>query len=308
MKRSALILCVIMAIGLLSACSKDQPEATQTSADTIETTTVTSETTALPTLTPSPTPTPIPSPIYVEEMYSIRANGDRILSSVEKTQDDHIVYSALYFLSGHGISDEVFYEYDDNGLLIGTVSTNTVKKDDYITSRNYCDIDHDSNGNITKKTYESYEVDPDTSEETYSATYVIDYEYDDEDRLISERYYDQTTGKTSYENSYEYDENGRLSAMISISQYGTEKTVYTYSGDLLINEKRYLSDQLCYETDHQYDENGNEILRTETSYDHTHWETDTCQSYFEYDEEGRVIKSGNYDYPENYSEYVYYTE
>lgn len=325
MRRVVLAMSVGLALCLLGACDQKTPEITQT--ESVATTT-TAAATATPTPTPSPTPTPVPIPVFVKETYSVKDDDNKTLIAVEKTQGDLVIYSASYFMSGNGIQSESFKEYDDEGKLISSVTTSTLKRDDYVTTKIYATYDYDENGNIASITEDNYIVDPETEEEIYDTSYIHMYQYDwngylscvsysnsvDHTVLSEERYTNDDDGRPIEINSltdvatYAYDENGNVIDLKVSSEDNVVEIMYTYNNDLLVYEKEYISDKLCYETSYQYDDNGNMILMSETSYDLAHGGYDKSQNYYEYDEEGNLIKSGNADNPDSYTEYVYYFE
>ena len=324
MKRVALAMSVVMALCLFGACDKKTPETTETTTKTSETTTA--ATTAEPT--PTPSPTPIPVPISVKETYSVKDDDTRTLIAVEKTQGDQVIYSASYFMNGQGIQSETVMEYDDEGKLRNSVTTSTLKRDDYVTTKVYSLYEYDENGNLCKITEDNYTVDPDTKEEIYDSTYIHEYQYDSDGYLIYDGYYDPDSGLFMSDNRYTNDENGNLIEIVSLtgvttylydengnvidyksaSEDSVVEIMYTYNGDLLVYEKEYISDKLCYETSYQYDDNGNMILMSETSYDLAHGGSDKSQYYYEYDEDGNLIRSGNAGNPDSCNEYVYYFE
>ena len=325
MKKAALAMSVVLALCLFGACDKKTPETTVAQQESIETTT-TAAATATPT--PSPTPTPVPVPVFVKETYTVRDDGTRTLIAVEKTQGNDVIYSASYFMSGNGLQSESVREYGDDGKLISIISTFTLKRDDYVTTKTYAGYEYDENGNVIRTTEENYTVDPDTEEETYDSTYIYEYQYDPNGYLIHDIYYNSDDNSVLIDESYTNDENGRPTYITTLtgtttyvyddsgnvidSVVRTEDSVveimYTYNGDLLVYEKEYISDKLCYETSYQYDDNGNMILKSETSYDLAHGGSDKSQNYYEYDEDGNLVKSGNADNPDSYVEYVYYFE
>lgn len=325
MKRAVLAMSMVLAMGLLGACGNETPETTVSQTEIVETA-ATAAATATPT--PSPTPTPVPIPVFVKETYSVKDDGNKTLIAVEKNQGDQVIYSASYFMSGKGIQNEVEREYDDNGKLISSVSTSTLKRDDYITTRIYTSYEYDENGNVTTITEECYTVDPETGEETYDSAYIHMYQYDhdgylsyvmysnsdDHTILSEERYTNDENGRPieivtlTGVTTYSYDENGNVIDYKVSSEDSVVEIMYTYNSDLLVYEKEYISDKLCYETSYQYDDNGNMILMSETSYDLAHGGSDKSQNYYEYDEDGNLVKSGNADNPDSFNEYVYYFE
>ncbi|MCR5802729.1 MAG: hypothetical protein K6G47_00580 [Clostridia bacterium] len=326
MKRVALAMSVVLALCLLGACDRKTPKTTEAQAESVATTTTTTAATATPT--PSPTPTPVPVPVFVKETYSVKDGDTKTLIAVEKTQADKVIYSASYFMSGSGIQSESAKEYDDKGKLISSVSTSTLKRDDYVTTKTYASYEYDEDGNLITVTEENYTVDPDTKEEIYDTSYIHMYQYNSDGSLSYAAYFNSEDNDLLSEETYRYDEKGMITEIVSmtgITAYSYDENgnvveyevssedsiveiMYTYNGDHLVYEKEYISDKLCYETSYQYDDNGNMILMSETSYDLAHGGSDKSQNYYEYDEEGNLIKSGNADNPDSYTEYVYYFE
>jgi len=330
MKKSEVILCLILFAGLLCACEgRAEEPVTATSSSTSSVTlsaTITEETeTSLETV---PSPTPVPSPVYVTEKYSVNPEGE-ILTDVKKIRDGELIYEAEYFRSGNGIQKEIINEYDPDGLLISSVTVLTVKKYDYYTTKGYTVYEYDTDGSLIKEITENCDVDPGTSEETYNSWTLTEYGYDDDGYLISKKTKDYITGallsSVTYENDgngnqvrvlssdgneylYEYDFENNVISFVNNAPDHSNKTTYSYSNGLLSYKKEYIDGYLSYEYSYQYDGIGNLSEVTEVSYDRTHKESYTSKYSYEYDDLGRLMKIINSDNPESYEEYVYYIE
>lgn len=338
MKKIALFMCFVLMASLIGGCSDKKPS--NESAAAIEVTTTTSETikeTVAPT--PTPTPTPEPADIYVNEAYFHKNNGDTVLTELKKFQDDKLIYEASFFRSGNGIQLERSYEYDDEGSLTEIIETSVYRSDDYHTVRRYLDHEYDDAGNLILITESDYIVDDETSEEIFSSSFKNEYSYDKDGDLLSEERSDADTGRLISSRENTYDEEGRLissriidednsSDTIEYYSYDTEGKLislrtettdvngtsvtsrnYSYDGELLTGETLYQGDStLIYSSFYGYDDEGHMTYSETRSFDHAHGGSESTICYFEYDEEGRIVKSWDHDDPESYTEYVYYVE
>ena len=181
-------------------------------------------------------------------------------------------------------------EYHDSGRKWKEARYDSKNRLSYETKYEY-DV---RNNMITQHDYQ-YDYYYDTRLQIHE---IYHYEYDDQGRKISMWYgigedTDEAIVVDGYfgPTYYFYDEEGKLIR----EETGYTYTVYEYEGSLLVNEASYVDegDNVFYAigTEYEYDEEGRLIKSTYFEEEHE------CVGYttYEYDEEGRLAKSTYYE-------------
>lgn len=198
-------------------------------------------------------------------------------SSAETTKPGRTSRMTVY-----GANDEVYYRhehvYDGNGNMISVTSYNGSGEE-----TGHVDIIYDEHGNklvdyLTRgvgHTYYNGVLFPEVNEQTGAVSpieqkYTMEPEYDGSRNLIKRSYY-EPSGELYYYEEYEYDGDGNRSCRRQFDENG----------------ECYLYEFL------EYDTAGNLITRKE----YNGWDDTIRYSYvFEYNSEGKEIKSSMYDH------------
>lgn len=240
----------------------------------------------------------VPDRIY-KEAIALRDSGDymgavRTFRKIkhykdvqEKLEDFKIVYTKeLYTSNSEKYSDDITYEYDENGNMILKVN---IDEDGDVDRYTY---EYDENGNLVLQKH--------TGPDWYEYEFTFGYDENGNMLFSKEEYEDGDKSQTTYQ----YDENGNMISEVSIDRNG-DKSEYTYKYDKngnCISEVSIDGDGEIRDYSWTYDENGNKL--TELS----NFRSSTWYYEYTYDENGNLLVEKEQDYDGNMevtAEYTY---
>ncbi len=132
----------------------------------------------------------------------------------------------------------VEYEYDENGVMISDTEYNNLDNGEVHEVRT--EYIYDEKGRLSVA--QAYQND--------RKSWRIEYEYDEQDRLIKETYYSRINAYCSYS----YDENGNLSEKTVDGEFGVTVTDYTYDeNNRIIKAEDYHDGELLYTYEYEYE-------------------------------------------------------
>lgn len=204
----------------------------------------------------------------------------------EQLEDFMIVYTKESYVSASKkYSDDITYEYDENGNMILKVNIDEDGDVDRYTYK------YDENGNLISETH----VGPDWYEYEYT------YNYDEKGNRISEAAVFED-GDTTY-GTYSYDEDGNLISVVYTDRNGvTTRENYCYNADNnKISEEISRSDGSGYKLSYKYDENGNLVWK-KTDYSSHYYVTE-----YTYDRNGNLLSAEESDDDGDMESYIDYT-
>lgn len=243
---------------------------------------------------------------YIE--HKVTYNKDGVMRYDESKEYDELGNELSY--TGDSKSSDTYIHY-----------TKEYDADDHVIKQ----ISYDESGN--EKEVRIYEYDENGKEKMVFESYALTnstiitwekYEYDESDRLIRIKYYDEDgveeggfiyeydakgnrvkaekytrDGNAEWTITYEYDSNGNALTEVREDDYfDCLCTEYEYdSAGNVVYEKQAEKDVFYYEHIYEYDEVGNHVFST--SYDSEGFIKKTAT--LEYDEKGRLIKETTYD-------------
>lgn len=130
------------------------------------------------------------------------------------------------------------YEYDENGSMISDTEYSVLYNEELHEIR--IEYIYDDKGRLSAE--QAYQ----NGHESYS----LDYEYDEQDRLIKDTFY----GRINSYRSYSYDENGNLSVKTNDGEFGVTITDYTYDdNNRLISAEDYHDGELIHTYEYEYE-------------------------------------------------------
>ncbi len=203
------------------------------------------------------------------------SNGNIINQRVHEITQDGSIH--IYDLTLNTSSNELFKEYeefyDSSGVILSSISYRT-------------------DGTLRKTVSYQYEnsnlIAESSTDDNGQYNYLIEYDYDTDNRLISKKYSDTFGYSLSkvYSVKYTYDNNGnRIESTYDSSDNLKSISIYDNNNNLLKSES-YSHDKLLSEHIYEYDDYGNIIL-DKTSF--------TVYTYnYEYDHVGNIIAMQEY--------------
>ncbi len=190
---------------------------------------------------------------FFERIVNIFDENDNVLiNAVYTSENDEPPTSRtiyIYDTDGRLIREEFYYnnrlrhyieyEYDENGVMISdTEYTNLDNSEIHEIKTEYI---YDDKGRLFAEY--GYQNDHQSGK--------IEYEYDEQDRLIKDTFY----GRINSYRSYSYDENGNLSEKTNDGEFGVTVTYYTYDeNNCLIKAEDYHDDEWIYTYEYKYEE------------------------------------------------------
>jgi YD repeat-containing protein len=137
----------------------------------------------------------------------------------------------------------------------------------------------------------------------YKGKYYGTWEYDSNNNLLSYTVYNEA-GEITEKTEYTYDSEGNVLTEYEDRGLGICESEYSYdSNGNVISYIQYYNSDLEHITKYLYNDSGLLIQQTSTTYSDDGEET--TESFFEYDENGNLVKESDTD--GTYTEYVYDT-
>ncbi|MBQ9609217.1 MAG: hypothetical protein IJV15_07230 [Lachnospiraceae bacterium] len=225
--------------------------------------------------------------------YNDKDSVARILSYDE---NQNLIKDSNYIDGEYAFGEE--YEYDESGKLTKSSSYQAWGISSLST------YEYDNSGRITKKKSNLYNTDS----KSFGYSYYV-YEYDDKGNMINETYYnsdsDFSSERFSYYYIYDYDKDGNMTKATFYDADNVKSSYFEYEYDgsgNMIKYGRYEADGSVdgFYIGYTYDNNNNLIKETTYPVD-----GDSYNTYYDYDNKGRVTKSySDFEYS-GYTVYIY---
>lgn len=152
--------------------------------------------------------------------------------------DSRLIKEDFYYYNNR-LLHYIEYKYNGNGIMISDTEYDNLNNGEVHEIRT--EYIYDDKGRLFAE--HGYQNDHQSGK--------IEYEYDEQDRLIKDTFY----GRINSYRSYSYDENGNLSEKTDNGEFGVTVTYYTYDeNNRLIKAEDYHDGEWIYTYEYEYEE------------------------------------------------------